>query len=54
MTKKEQAEHRRLRRLWMTRRATMKQMLHCMALDRRRKQQGQTNEYDSKPSSSVT
>ena len=32
MTAKERREHRRLQRLWATRRANMKQMLRCIEL----------------------
>lgn len=35
MTKREQAEHARLLRLWATGRATRKQVLRCMELDRK-------------------
>ena len=36
MTDKERKEHERLRDKWATRRANMKEMLRCMALDRKK------------------
>lgn len=35
MSTKERKEHSKLLRLWATRRATRKQMLRCMELDRK-------------------
>lgn len=35
MTKKEQQEHARLRQLWATQKASRKQILRCMELDRK-------------------
>lgn len=35
MTAKEQREHRRLLKRWSRRRATMREMLRCMELDRK-------------------
>jgi hypothetical protein len=37
MTVKEKREHARLQDKWATMRATMKEMLRCMALDRKAK-----------------